>query len=75
PQGGPTRVGESLGDLVAGIFASWAIGSALFARERTGRGRYVDVAMFDALVALQVTSLSLLTATGALPGRVGNRHP
>jgi formyl-CoA transferase/CoA:oxalate CoA-transferase len=75
PEGGPTRVGESLGDLVAGIFASWAIGSALFARERTGRGTYVDIAMFDALVALQVTSLSLLSATGALPGRVGNRHP
>ncbi|EFL04108.1 MULTISPECIES: CaiB/BaiF CoA transferase family protein [Streptomyces] len=74
-EGGPTRVGESLGDLVAGVFASWAIGAALFARERTGRGRYVDVAMLDALVALQVTSLSLLTATGALPGRIGNRHP
>jgi formyl-CoA transferase/CoA:oxalate CoA-transferase len=75
PEGGPTRVGESLGDLVAGVFASWAIGAALFARERTGQGAYVDVAMLDALVALQVTSLSLLTTHGALPGRVGNRHP
>lgn len=76
PVGGtPTRVGESLGDVVAGVFAGWAICAALFDRERTGIGRHVDVSMFDALLALQVTSLSLKTATGALPGRIGNRHP
>lgn len=76
PIGGtPTRVGESLGDVVAGVFAGWGICAALFERERTGQGRHVDVSMFDALVALQVTSMSLLTATGKLPGRIGNRHP
>ncbi|MER5946818.1 CoA transferase [Streptomyces sp. NPDC001904] len=75
PDGPPTRVGESVGDLIAGLFASWAVGAALFDRERTGRGRHVDVAMLDSLVSLQVTAMSLLTATGSLPGRVGNRHP
>ncbi|UNS95208.1 CoA transferase [Streptomyces tubbatahanensis] len=75
PGGPPTRVGESVGDLMAGLFASWAVSAALFDRERTGRGRYVDVAMLDSLVSLQVTAMSLLTATGRLPGRVGNRHP
>ncbi|RCG15590.1 CoA transferase [Streptomyces diacarni] len=75
PDGPPTRVGESVGDLMAGLFASWAVGAALFDRERTGRGRYVDVAMLDSLVSLQVTAMSLLTATGRLPGRIGNRHP
>lgn len=76
PVGGtPTRVGESLGDITAGVFAGWAICAALFDRERTGRGRNLDVSMFDSLLALQVTSLSLLTATGSLPGRIGNRHP
>ncbi|WP_281156176.1 CoA transferase [Streptomyces sp. HYC2] len=75
PEGPPTRVGESVGDLVAGLFASWAINAALFDRERSGRGRYIDVAMLDSLVSLQVTAMSLLTATGGLPGRVGNRHP
>ncbi|WP_369201582.1 CaiB/BaiF CoA transferase family protein [Streptomyces sp. PU-14G] len=75
PDGPPTRVGESVGDLMAGLFASWAISAALFDRERTGRGRYIDVAMLDSLVSLQVTAMSLLTATGGLPGRVGNRHP
>ncbi|MET9379979.1 CoA transferase [Streptomyces sp. NPDC002928] len=75
PDSGPTRVGESVGDLMAGLFASWAICAALFDRERSGRGRYIDVAMLDSLVSMQVTTMSLLTATGTLPGRVGNRHP
>jgi CoA:oxalate CoA-transferase len=76
PEGGqPTRVGESVGDLCAGLFASWAICAALFDRERSGRGRHLDVSMLDALVSLQVTGMSLLTATGRLPGRIGNRHP
>lgn len=76
PVGGePTRVGESLGDVVAGVFAGWGTCAALFDRERTGSGRRVDVSMLDALLTLQVTSLSILTATGSLPGRIGNRHP
>lgn len=75
PDGEPTRVGESLGDLMAGLFAGWGVCAALFDRERTGRGRHVDVGMLDSLISLQVTALSVLTATGRLPGRVGNRHP
>lgn len=75
PDGPPTRVGESIGDLIAGLFASWSISAALFDRERTGSGRHIDVSMLDSLVSLQVTAMSLLTATGSLPGRVGNRHP
>ena len=75
PDGPPTRVGESVGDLVAGVFGSWAICAALFDRERNGSGTHLDVAMLDSLVSLQVTAMSLLTATGSLPGRIGNRHP
>ncbi|MER7014436.1 CoA transferase [Saccharopolyspora sp. NPDC000359] len=75
PAGPPTRTGESLGDLCAGMFAAWGVCAALFDRERTGRGRHLDVAMLDSLVSLQVTAMSLLTATGRLPGRTGNRHP
>ena len=76
PKGGqPTRVGESLGDVVSGVFAGWAISAALYERERTGTGRTIDVSMFDSLIALQVTNLSLLLADGELPGRIGNRHP
>lgn len=73
--GGPTRVGESLGDVSAGVFAALAICAALFQRERTGRGEVIDTSMFESLVSLQVTGLSILSATGRTGGRVGNRHP
>lgn len=73
---GPTRSGESIGDLCAGVYAAWAISSALFARERHAPGpQYIDVAMFDVLFSLQMTGLSGLFANGVTPGLVGNRHP
>jgi CoA:oxalate CoA-transferase len=71
----PTRVGESVADVVAGLYASWAIMAALVRRERTGEGEHVDVAMLDSLMALQVTATTLHAATGVAPGRIGNRHP
>lgn len=74
PETGPTRIGESIGDIVAGIYASWGISSALFSRERTGKGQHLDVAMFDSLLSLQVTGLASLFA-GSVPTLVGNRHP
>jgi CoA:oxalate CoA-transferase len=75
PQGPPTMVGESVGDICAGMFAAWGIVSALYARERTGRGRHVDVAMFDSLFAMQPTALTQYLYAGVEPKRVGNRHP
>lgn len=73
---GPTRCGEAIGDLCAGVYAAWAISSALFARERHAPGaQYIDVAMFDVLFSLQMTGLSNLFANGVAPGLVGNRHP
>lgn len=72
----PTRSGEAIGDLCAGVYAAWAISSALFARERHASGaQYIDVAMFDVLFSLQMTGLSSLFAYGVAPGLVGNRHP
>ena len=76
PETGPTRSGEAIGDLCAGVYAAWAISSALFARERHAPGaQYIDVAMFDVLFSLQMTGLSNLFANGVAPGLVGNRHP
>lgn len=76
PESGPTRSGESIGDVCAGVFASWAISSALFARERHGEGaQYLDVAMVDVLLSMQLTGLSNLFANGKAPSLVGNRHP
>ena len=75
PQGGPTSVGESVADMWTGLFGSWSVLAALLARERGGPGRHIDLPMFDAMIALQVTAFSRLLADGKAPMRVGNRHP
>ncbi|HUZ40856.1 MAG TPA: CoA transferase [Acidimicrobiales bacterium] len=75
PDGEPMKVGESIGDLVAGLYAAFAIATALRSVERTGRGDYLDVSMLECLVSLEVTAQSQLAASGISPRRVGNRHP
>ncbi|MBB4016619.1 CoA:oxalate CoA-transferase [Chelatococcus caeni] len=75
PDGPPTLVGESIADVAAGLFASWAVLAALHERHGTGRGRHIDLAMFDAMVALQPLVVARYLATGDAPRRVGNRHP
>lgn len=75
PDGAPTLIGESIGDICAGMFAAWGVMAALFHRERTGQGRHVDVAMFDALLAMQPTAMAQYLFGGSAPRRVGNRHP
>lgn len=76
PRGGPpTAVGESIADVAAGMFAAWGICAALFARERTGEGRHIDVSMLDAIVSMQLTGLSRQLYLDETPQPVGNRHP
>lgn len=73
--GRPTAVGESFADVATGMFASWGILAALFDRERTGEGRYLDVAMLDSVFSMLLTGLSRQLFTGEEARRVGNRHP
>tara|TARA_Y100001947_G_C10303747_1_gene288428 strand:+ start:67 stop:1230 length:1164 start_codon:yes stop_codon:yes gene_type:complete len=71
----PTRVGESVADIITGIYGAWALSTALYSRSVNNEGLYLDLAMFDALFTSQVTNLSQLIATNSAPGRIGNRHP
>jgi CoA:oxalate CoA-transferase len=75
PLGPPLKTGESIGDLAAGLFCSWAILAALFDRARTGRGRQIDVAMVDSLIAMLPTAVAQWMFGAAPPTRNGNRHP
>ena len=75
PSGPPTKVGESFGDLAAGLFCSWAILAALHERHRTGVGRRIDVGMVDSLVALLPTAIAQWMFGVTPPTRSGNRHP
>jgi CoA:oxalate CoA-transferase len=73
--GAPTRVGTSIGDLAAGLFAVIGIQAALLERARTGRGRQVDIGMLDCQVALLENAVARYGATGVVPGPIGSRHP
>jgi CoA:oxalate CoA-transferase len=75
PDGPPTLIGESIADIVSGLFASWSILAALVGRQRGQTGTYIDLAMFDAMIALQPLVTSRYLTTGEPPKRVGNRHP
>ncbi len=73
--GPPYRLGVAIADIVSGMFAAHGVTLALYARERTGRGQAVDVAMLDAVAALLTYQASIYFATGRAPSRMGNRHP
>ncbi len=73
--GDPTRSGIALADLATGMFAHSAILAALFARERTGKGQRIDMALLDSQVALMSYVASNYLVSGELPGRYGNGHP
>jgi CoA:oxalate CoA-transferase len=78
PEGGdPTRVGTSVGDITAGLFAAIGIVSALREREThpDGSGQRVDVAMLDCQVAILENALARFAATGDAPRPIGARHP
>jgi CoA:oxalate CoA-transferase len=75
PEGGPTRVGTSIADIAAGIFGYAGIVTALVARERTGRGTTIDVAMLDSTFALLEHGLMDALGLHVRPTRIGNRHP
>jgi len=75
PDGPPTRVGTSTGDITAALFATIGVVTALYDREKTGRGQKVDVAMLDSQVAVLENAISRYVATGEVPGKLGSRHP
>ncbi|MDP9090230.1 MAG: CoA transferase [Pseudomonadota bacterium] len=72
--GAPLRCGVSLGDLVAGMYAVQSICVALFERERTGRGKALDVPMFDCLVSLMSYYITLAQVSGVAPRATGSAH-
>lgn len=75
PDGEPHKVGTSVADLVAGMLALHGILLALYARERTGEGRHVDVSMLDGQVSLLSYLSTMWWSAGQAPPRLGNAHP
>ena len=73
--GAPLKAGESIADLLAGLYAVAAINAALVRRAATGEGATLDISMLDCLFAWLPTSHALGLIAGQPVARVGNRHP
>ena len=75
PDSEPMKVGVAVADLFAGQNAIIAILAALQARERTGKGQYIDIALFDSQLGWLANVASNYLISGNLPRRFGNGHP
>ncbi len=76
PLGGPPcRVGTSVGDIIAGHQAAIGILSALWHRQKTGKGQYVDISMVDGLVYIMENAITRYTINGDIPSPLGSAHP
>jgi crotonobetainyl-CoA:carnitine CoA-transferase CaiB-like acyl-CoA transferase len=71
----PSRVGVSLCDIAAGMYAVQGITQALLQREKTGQGTGLQISLFDALSDWMSVPLLLQEHTGKPPARVGLNHP
>jgi len=72
--GEPVRSGTSLADVGAGMYAVIGILAALHARESTGRGQQVDIALLDGQLSWLTYVAGKYFATGVTPGRFGSAH-
>lgn len=72
---GPARVGVSVCDIAAGMTACQAILQALFARERSGRGRVIEVSLFHAMTDWMNVPYLQARYGGKPPARLGLKHP
>jgi formyl-CoA transferase len=72
--GMPTKMGVPIADMTAGMFAAFAVVSALLHRQRTGEGQYIDNSMLGGQVALLTYHGVGYFGTGQVSGRQGNRH-
>lgn len=75
PGQGPVMIGAPLADVIAGMFAGYAIVAALYAVKRDGLGRYIDVAMQAAMVAALGPRMGEALQAGICPTRRGNQNP
>jgi crotonobetainyl-CoA:carnitine CoA-transferase CaiB-like acyl-CoA transferase len=72
PEAGPMRVGFPFSDAATGQSAALAIAGALFRRQASGKGQYIDIAMVDASLAMMTQIVAFCSVAGFNPGQIGN---
>ena len=75
PEGGPLRFPIAIADMTTGMYSAMGILGALFARERSGKGEYLDMSLFDSQLTWLANVGSSYLNAGVSPHRWGNAHP
>lgn len=75
PDREPQKIGVAFADIFTGLYSVIAIQSALIAREKTGRGQQIDMALFDCMTGVLANQAMNFLASGKVPKRLGNAHP
>lgn len=75
PDGAPMQVGAPIADVISGMFGAYAVVAALYAARDTGRGRYIDISMQDAMLAVLGPRMGEALQAGLNPARHGNGNP
>jgi crotonobetainyl-CoA:carnitine CoA-transferase CaiB-like acyl-CoA transferase len=70
----PLKVGAPVIDYATGTTGAFALAAALFQRERTGKGQYIDMAMLDVALVMQASHVTAYMRTGKDPKPPGNDH-
>jgi formyl-CoA transferase len=75
PGRGPMRVGIAVADLSAGLFAALGILTALYERETSGKGQWVQTSLLQAMMFMLDFQAARYAMKGEVPQQVGNNHP
>lgn len=71
----PMKTGIPMVDYTTGLYAGFAVMSALYQREKSGKGMLVHTSLLETALAVTSFESSLYLSTGKVPSRNGNRHP
>ena len=75
PGQGPVRVGIPICDLTSGMFLGFGMAAALFERERSGKGQWVQTSLLQAIIAMMDFQAARVLKDGDVPKQMGNDHP
>jgi crotonobetainyl-CoA:carnitine CoA-transferase CaiB-like acyl-CoA transferase len=75
PGGGPLRTGTAIADLATGQHLAFGILAALYERERSGLGQWVQASLLESMIATMDFQAARWLIDGEIPGPVGNDHP
>jgi formyl-CoA transferase len=75
PGRGPVRAGIAIADVAAGLFCALGILTALFEREKSGKGQWVQTSLMEALLSIMDLHAARYLVNDIVPKQVGNEHP